>query len=105
MPPTEQLNEQALLNQAIQDLEPQVPIRSWRRDENILTLYLADGRVIAYDWQERQALADGVSVPAGDMSELTKDDLMSIAQDVDLHGRSSMTKAELVQALEELRDE
>lgn len=98
-----QVDEQAILKQAIADLDPQVPIRSWRRNDNVITLYLADGRAIAYDWKQRQALAEGVTVYAGDLNELNKDALMQIAQDVDLPGRSTMTKADLVEALEELR--
>ena len=88
-----EINEQAILNQAIQDLEPQVPIRSWSRDGDVLTLYLASGDAIEYNWKEGRATES--AVPEGDLSQLLKSELLDIAADVELDGRSKMTKAEL----------
>ena len=102
MPETQHLDENAILRQAIHDLEPQVPIRSWQRDDDVLTLYLADGRTIRYDWRSRRS-AD-LQIP-DDLDDLLKAELQEIAKTHNIDGYSTMLKAELLQALEELRDE
>lgn len=99
----EQLDENAILSQAIRDLNPQVPVRSWQRDGRVLILHLANGRQIDYDWQSGETLAGDEAGPTR-LADMLKDELVKLAQLADIPGRSSMTKAELVQALEEAHD-
>lgn len=101
----EQVDEQAILRQAIDDLNPQVPIRSWRREDNLLVLHLADGRTIHYDWHEGAAANSAQTlIPEGNLAGHLKSDLQMVAQALGVDGWRDMLKADLIEALEALRD-
>lgn len=56
--------------------------------------------VVDFDYEERPPTPAEPEDDGPDFSTLSKAELYEIAQELDLKGRSSMTKAELVEALE-----
>ena len=93
------------LQQIAQELDLDTPIHSYELQGGILHLYLAnDGRAVYPPLDEAGGADDVVVIPAGDLSRFKKTELLDIAAEIDLPGRSSMLKDELVATLARLRE-
>lgn len=97
----------ALIRQAVDDLEIAVPIRSWEVVDGELVLHLAYS-VEPARWSPPQkpgfAEKPGFSIPAGNLQRLTKKELQAIARAHNVPYDSRLLKGELVELLEEWRN-